>query len=171
MTTAALVAAFAATGLPASATELRLGIYDHNTSAFGSRLETKKPDINVELLLPSPDVLGFLWAPRPAVGANINTGSGTSIYYAGLTWTWDFAPSFFLEGHFGGAAHDGETKKLVPRKLRLGCRVMFHEYVSLGYRISDSASIMATVDHMSNASLCDHNPGLTSAGVRFGYSF
>ncbi|WP_081449527.1 acyloxyacyl hydrolase [Rhodomicrobium vannielii] len=30
---------------------------------------------------------------------------------------------------------------------------------------------MATIDHMSNAGLCDTNRGLTNAGVRLGYKF
>jgi hypothetical protein len=45
---------------------------------------------------------------------------------------------------------------------------LFTEY-RIGVDVTESISIMATVDHMSNADLCDENQGLTNAGVRVGY--
>lgn len=177
-TAAAAAGALVAMSMPASAgddwiDEVRLGVYDHNTPAFGTRHETSNPDINAEALFNSPDWLSWAFAPRPIVGANISTGGGTSIGYAGLAWTWDFTPSLFLEGSFGGAIHNGHTSEPTGSRDRnnYGCRVMFHESASLGYRLTSSTSVMLTVDHMSNASLCDSNPGLTDAGVRLGYAF
>ena len=154
--------------------EVRLGVYEHNTPMFGTRHETNSPDLNAEALFKSPDWLSWAYAPRPIIGANINTGGGTSIGYAGLAWTWDFARSFFLEGSFGGALHNGHTSGPsggVRDRNNYGCRVMFHEGASVGYRFDSHVSVMFAVDHMSNASLCSTNPGLTDAGVRVGYSF
>lgn len=151
--------------------EVRLGIYDHNTSLFGSHHETNDPDINAEILFKSPSWLEWAFAPRINLGANINTGGGTSIAYTGLTWDYDFTDAFFVEGSFGGAIHNGETDTQTASKLNLGCRVMFHENASLGYRITANSSVMLTVDHMSNASLCSSNPGLTDVGIRYGYRF
>jgi lipid A 3-O-deacylase len=151
--------------------EVRLGLYDHNTDLFGTRHETDSPDVNAEVLFKSPSWLAWAYAPRINLGANINTDDGTSIAYTGLTWTYNFAEAWFVEGSFGGAIHNGETDKQTASKLDLGCRVMFHENASLGYRVTANSSLMLTVDHMSNASLCSSNPGLTDVGVRYGFTF
>lgn len=151
--------------------EVRLGIYDHNTDLFGTRHETDSPDINAEILFKSPSWLDWAYSPRINLGANVNTDDGTSIAYTGLTWTYDFAPAWFVEGSFGGAIHNGETSKQTASKLDLGCRVMFHENASIGYRVTENSSLMLTVDHMSSASLCSPNPGLTDIGLRYGFRF
>ncbi|MCE9648547.1 MAG: acyloxyacyl hydrolase [Parvibaculum sp.] len=176
--TLAAAAACALVGLNAPAMagdgpvdEVRLGIYDHNSSLFASRHETSNPDINAEILFKAPSWLEWMAQPRINLGANINTGNGTSIAYTGLTWDYNFTEAWFIEGSFGGAIHNGETDKQTASKLDLGCRVMFHENASLGYRVTANSSVMLTVDHMSNASLCSPNPGLTDIGIRYGYTF
>jgi lipid A 3-O-deacylase len=58
-----------------------------------------------------------------------------------------------------------------PEENRYGCRANFHENFSLGYRLTESVSVMATIEHMSNLHLCDYNEGLTNAGVRLGFNF
>ncbi|HEX7775666.1 MAG TPA: acyloxyacyl hydrolase [Parvibaculum sp.] len=151
--------------------EVRLGVYDHDTNLAQSRHETSDPDINAQVLLKSPDFLSWAWAPRPLIGANINTGNGTSIAYLALAWDYSFTDALFVEGSFGGAIHNGETDHETPSKLDLGCRVMFHETASLGWRFDEHNSLMLTADHMSNASLCSPNPGLTDIGVQYGYKF
>ncbi|MGB3811195.1 MAG: acyloxyacyl hydrolase [Parvibaculum sp.] len=151
--------------------EFRIGIYDHNTNLFATRHETSNPDINAEFLVSSPSWLAWAGSPRPHIGANINTGNGTSIAYTGLTWAYYFTDAFFIEGSFGGAIHNGETSHQTASKLDLGCRVMFHENASLGYHVTANSSIMLTLDHMSSASLCSPNPGLTDIGVRYGFTF
>ncbi|HUD51596.1 acyloxyacyl hydrolase [Parvibaculum sp.] len=177
---AALAAtAFMGVSAPASATdnwidELRVGVYDHASDAFGSSHETNNPDINAEALFASPDWLSWAGAPRPMIGANLNTGGGTSIAYAGLAWDYYFTDAIFVEGTFGGAIHNGETSgNNGPDRDRMnyGCRAMFHESASLGYNFDGHSSLMLTIDHMSNASLCDENPGLTDIGVRYGFKF
>jgi len=152
-------------------TEFRLGIYDHDSKLFASRHETNSPDVNLEALFRSPAWLAWAGAPRPRIGATINTGHGTSIGYAGLAWTWDVTDMFFLEGGFGGAVHNGELNNTAKRKRAFGCRANFHENLSAGFRINESNSIMLTVEHMSNASLCDENQGITNIGLRYGISF
>jgi lipid A 3-O-deacylase len=48
---------------------------------------------------------------------------------------------------------------------------MIHESASIGYRLKQNVSFLFTVDHMSNASVCDANPGPTDAGARLAYMF
>tara|TARA_R110000824_G_scaffold118960_2_gene271493 strand:+ start:112564 stop:113100 length:537 start_codon:yes stop_codon:yes gene_type:complete len=151
--------------------EVRVGLYDHDSDLLRDRIETSDPDVNIELLFKSPSWLQWMAQPRINLGANINTGDGTSIAYTGLVWNYDFTETLFIEGGFGGAIHNGETDIQTRDSRNYGCRVMFHENVSLGYRITPNSSVMLTMDHMSNAGLCDNNPGLTDVGVRYGYKF
>lgn len=151
--------------------EMRVGVYDHNSNLTGSRYETSDPDINLEVLFKSPEWLQWMAQPRINIGANVNTGNGTSSLYSGLVWDYDFTQTFFIEGGFGAAIHNGETNVKTATKVDLGCRVLFHENVSLGYRVTANSSVMLTMDHMSNAGLCDPNPGMTDVGVRYGYTF
>ena len=59
--------------------------------------------------------------------------------------------------------HADETWRHVANQLRGAA--------SLGYRLTPTWSVMATVEHYSNAGLCAHNRGLTSFGLRMGYTF
>ncbi|MDO8288155.1 MAG: acyloxyacyl hydrolase [Parvibaculum sp.] len=151
--------------------EIRMGLYDHNTDLMGSRHETSKPDVNLEVLFNGPSWLQWMAEPRIHLGTNLNTGSGTSSAYTGLVWDFNLTDSLFIEGSFGAAIHDGKTDRETPNNLDLGCRVLFHENASIGYRITPNTSVMVSVDHMSSAALCNPNPGLTDVGVRLGYSF
>jgi lipid A 3-O-deacylase len=155
--------------------EVRIGGYYHGIG----NPERDTADVNIEVLtrkvwIPSdPD---YAWlAPRLHAGGTINTSNhGTNYGYAGLTWTWDdlLFKRTFAEFSFGGAFHDGYTGLYAPfDRAKLGCVALFRESGSLGYRFDDHWSVMATIEHISNGGLCDENRGITSAGLRLGYSF
>lgn len=173
---AALAAApFICVTSPASAegmlTELRIGVLDHDSDLLRERHETSDPDINLEARFASPDFLSWAFSPNPLIGANINTGSGTSVAYAGLGWTFFLTEGIFTDFTLGGAVHDGNTSGFSTDSRNYGCRFGFHESFSLGYSFDGHNAIMASIDHMSNASLCDHNDGLTNLGIRYAYKF
>ena len=136
-------------------------------------------NINGEVLFAKPfttaDLFTSYFVPRPHVGASINVNGMTSFLYAGLSWTVDIGPAFFVEASLGGAVHNGNTQSnlaLVPRdRNALGCSPLFRESASVGYRFTPNWSIMATVEHLSNAGICAQNRGLTNVGVRLGYTF
>ena len=140
-------------------------------------------NINGEILFAKPRVsLDPFWqafVPRPTVGGSYNFNGRTSYAYIGATWTADLFPEtldrrLFIEGFFGGAAHNGHTgeKSLVNLRFNaLGCTPLFREAAALGWRITEHWSIMATVEHMSNAGLCVNNRGLTNFGGKIGYTF
>ena len=151
--------------------EVRIGVLDHDTGLIRKRRETASPDINAEVLFPSPKILDWAWSPRPLVGATVNTGGGTSLGYAGLGWNFDLGNRFFFDASLGGAIHNGETDKATSSSRDYGCRVLFHETFSLGYDLGQHHSLMATFEHMSNAYLCDANDGMTDIGLRYGYRF
>src|SRR5213078_3084961 len=114
-----------------------------------------------------PAEFAFL-VPRPHFGAMINTHNRTSYGYAGFSWTFNLLPKLFIEPFFGGAVHDGKLTTADPTWNALGCRVLFHDGISLGYRLTESWSIMGTFAHISNASLCGRNVGQNNFGARLG---
>lgn len=150
--------------------EVRLGIMAHDAGVFGVRKEDGV-DGNVELLFESPAILEAIWAPRPHIGLNLNFGGDTSQAYAGLSWSWMPVERWFVEFSFGGAVHDGKLSTLDRDRKELGSRVLFRESLSLGFHIDRNHSVMVTLDHISNANLADHNEGVDTLGLRWGYRF
>src|SRR5262245_45784690 len=108
----------------------------------------------------------FFLRPRIHVGASLSP-DGVNQIYAGLTWEHYITSRFFFEGSFGAAAHDRETSG--NDNDSYGCTVNLRESASIGVELTEHLRLMATVDHMSNAGLCDGNQGLTNAGLRLGY--
>lgn len=154
--------------------ELRLGGYYHGIG----NPERRTADVNAELLTRTlwiasdPD---YAWlVPRLHVGGTVNTAGRTSYAYAGLTWTWEnlIWRGAFAEFSFGVAFNNGHTGRFAPLDhAKVGCVALFRESASLGYRIDEHWSVMATIEHVSNGGLCNFNRGITSAGLRIGYSF
>jgi hypothetical protein len=110
--------------------------------------------------------LNFLLTPRPDIGTTI-ASHGTDEFYWGVTWDVKLFGPLFVEGTFGGAANDGPADKLGYPSY--GCTLNFREGASLGWELSENWRVLGIIDHMSNANLCDHNRGLTNAGIRVGY--
>lgn len=111
--------------------------------------------------------------PRVHAGAIVSTTGDASQLYAGFTWTIDLTDRIFLDLGFGGALNNAELSKSSPasQKPAVGCHVLFHESLSAGYKVTENWRILATVEHSSNADLCDDNNGLTYAGLGVGYKF
>lgn len=161
--------------------ELRSGLFFHSVdrappgSFLGFLDTTRLQDANVELLFTPFDLGNFNWIGdiRPHVGATINFGGLESQVYAGLSWTWYiFDGPVFIEGTFGVALHNGAATGAVYPARNLGCSAMFRESASIGFDITEQASIMATVEHSSHAGLCGpQNEGITNLGVRLGWKF
>jgi lipid A 3-O-deacylase len=138
--------------------------------------EKGSANLTGEILFAKPftpaDLFTSYFVPRPHIGGSLNFDGRTSFAYAGLTWTVDITPRFFIEGSFGGAVHNGETGRIVPLdRNALGCSPLFRESGSVGVRLSANWSVMATIEHLSNAGLCAQNRGLTNIGARIGYTF
>ncbi len=151
--------------------EVRVGLLNHEMSLLRNDTQEDGVDVNVEVLFDSPDWLEWAWSPRPHVGATIAThDDATSFIYTGLTWDYNFWGPMFVEGSFGFALHDGETG-LSTVSNELGCTWNFHESASLGYDVTEAHRVMLTFEHISNASLCSENEGISNVGVRYGYKF
>ena len=150
--------------------EVKLGLLAHDVPIGGDSREAGL-DVNGEVLFVSPDLFAPLWAPRPHLGVTVNTDGKNSYAYGGLTWTTNLPASFFADLGLGGAIHDGPDVSAQEHHKGLGTRVLFHESVEFGYRLSEQHSIAAFLDHISNADLAKTNPGLTNLGLRLGIAF
>lgn len=111
-----------------------------------------------------------LLRPRLNVGAMVSTTGEASQLLAGATWTVDLTESLFVEVGLGGAFTNASLDGSDPGP-QVGCSLLFHESIAAGVRIDQHWSVVATVEHSSNANLCDENDGLTYAGIGIGYRF
>ena len=120
----------------------------------------------------SPDPLWNALLPRPDIGFTASFAGKTSEAYAGVAWDYNITDRVFAEAGFGGSVNDGHAGNNVPAGYSaIGCNESFRESGSLGYRLTQNWSVMGTIEHMSNAGLCDRNRGLTNTGARIGYAF
>ena len=150
--------------------EAKLGVDAHDIT-LGGKHQEPGADINGELLFTSRALLSAIGRPRPHFGIAVNTAGATSYAYFGLTWTATVLDRAFISGALGGAVHDGEINAEKPDRKQLGSRILFHEYVEAGYRVTPVLSLSVFLDHMSNADLARHNAGMTNIGLRTGFKF
>jgi len=158
--------------------EIRLGVLKHSAAISTNTPKEKGVDGNIEVLFTSPDWLGWMWSPRPHIGASFNASSDdTDQVYSGLTWEWNPLGDFFIDASLGFSAHNGRlhvdgADEDSGRRREFGCKVLFRESVELGYRIMKRHSVSLIWDHISHGGLCDdENEGMDNAGVRYGYRY
>lgn len=150
--------------------EVRIGVLAQNVEGSGVEhgLDLNGEVLFVSPLAPSGDPLrDALLRARPHLGGTWNADGMTSKAYFGLTWKLPLLERVYFESSFGGAVHDGSLDE--PGEAQYGCRWNFRESASLGFDVDAKWTVLLTVDHMSNANLCEQNRGLTNAGVRVGY--
>lgn len=154
-----------------SVDEVRFGVFKQ---AVDDAPGEGGPALNMEVLfgrLPGHydnSVLNLFLTPRLHLGTTLAFGK-TDEFYWGATWDVKVMGPVFFEATFGGAAHDGPLDE--PHHASYGCQVNFRESASLGFALSPDWTLMATVDHMSQAGICQPNRGLTNAGLRLGYKW
>ena len=156
-----------------SVSQIKVGVLRNDVRGLDLHHHYEKGNnINIEALF--PELSGSFWDlvfnPEPAFGLNINTYGATSHIYGGINWTIHMG-QFVLEPQLGGEIHDGKTKHSSIKKHALGSRILFHESLSFGYKITDKLTGYLTLDHASNARITQPNPGITSVGLRIGSRF
>jgi hypothetical protein len=152
--------------------EARLGVYEHELGG----VEGGSADISGDVIFGNVAVSTDHWwdfvTMRGHLGGTYNTNNMTDGIYAGPIWTIALTKQVFIEGSLDGAWNDGVTNGVKPPgRAGMGCHYSFHESASIGYNITEHWSVMATVEHYSNLSLCDANHGITNVGARVGYTF
>jgi lipid A 3-O-deacylase len=122
------------------------------------------------------DRIANAFVPRFHIGSSLNL-NGTAFAYAGASWTFDLSDQVFVEAALGAAVNNGKSRGVVPTdRLNLGCDMGARGAASVGYRINDRWSLIATLEHFSAAgcssSVAAGSPrGPANIGARLGYSF
>lgn len=151
--------------------EVRLGLAAHDPWSP----ERGAADIQGLVLFAKPVTIeGALdpLLPRFQIGGAVNTDRKTSHVHAGFNWTFDVTRKVFVEASLGGALHDGKTARPAPAdRNAMGCSGAFRESLGIGYRLDGNWSVVASLEHLSNAGLCKNNRGLTNLGMSVGYRF
>lgn len=98
---------------------------------------------------------------RPIIGA-FGTSKGGAYGYAGLNWDVALIPnSLYIVPNFSvGAYHDGAGKDL-------GGALEFRSGIELDYQFQNQHQIGVALNHISNASIYNHNPGEESLLVTY----
>ncbi len=164
--------AYAAPAQPLSSivSEVRIGGFRAGSrQRRGQAPGFSKANVNGEILFAKPQVSADpFWqafVPRPTVGGSYNTGGGPATlsrrHLDRRLFPETFGRRVFLDGFFGGVAHNGYTgpKAQTPYGFNtLGCSPMFREAAALGYRLTEHWSVMATVEHMSECRALREQP-------------
>lgn len=150
--------------------EIRGGVYAHDIS-FWSFHRENGVDINGEVLFVSPSFLEAVWAPRPHLGATVNTDGNTSHAYGGLTWEYDLPADFFIDANLGLSVHNGHLDTDNDKRKSLGSPVLFRVGGALGYNLTEKWNVSIQYEHMSNAYIANPNEGMDNVGLRIGYRF
>jgi len=151
--------------------EVKAGLLYHDMDHMwsGSRREDGV-DFNGELIF-APKFAFLGGAFRGALGASLNSNGDTSKAYLDLRYMYEFLNGIFLSAGSGGAVHNGDLTGGDPDKKALGTRFLFHTALEGGYRFAAHHAVSVYFDHISNAGLADHNQGLDTLGLRYGYRF
>ncbi len=151
--------------------ELKLGVLGHDVDGLWSGSSRENGiDFNLEAIL-APSLKLFGGALRPASGVSVNDSGNTSKIYCDVRWQYDFKMRLFMILGMGAALHNGATDTSATNMKALGSPLLFHIPLEFGYCFSPNYSISVYFDHISNAYQSEHNEGLDTLGVRFGYRF
>ncbi|MGE0753396.1 MAG: acyloxyacyl hydrolase [Variibacter sp.] len=155
--------------------EARAGFFFHDRLSPGP--ESNTYDLHGALVTPR------LWTgeggpwdvllPRLQVGGFLNLSGRTSAAFVDALWTIPLKGPFFAEIFVGPSIHDGSLRSTATMA-GLGCRMLVHAGASVGMRLSEHVSVLATYAHMSNAkslSDCPQNQGLDNIGLQIAHSF
>lgn len=163
--------------------ELRAGVmlHDVETSYMNPLLAlpesidfSKWQNLNLEILFRPPDAEWVHWLGSPRIGLEASLNFAGKESYARLASVWHipiFDTPFFYEPMLGATVHDGILRDAPADRRNLGCRFLFQYGFNLGANLSESATVMMTVEHSSHFWLCgaDTNDGINRAGIRMGF--
>jgi len=162
--------------------ELRFGVLSHDVR-FPSRHKMHAPDpftnryegginLNPEVVFTSPDFLDIIYAPRPHLGATLNSAGDTSSLYGGLGWDARWENGTFIEGFWGLAVHNGSLREGNTTSIEFGSPVVFRLGEEGGWRWADTHGISFIWEHMSHADkYSSKNQGIDSLGLRYSYTY
>ena len=169
--------------------EGRFGVMAHNACIEITTCDNadKEDGVNLsgQLVFASPDILRWVFSPRPYLTASVNTAGDTSYAGGGFEWAWRFADRWSLEPGVGYVLHDGEhldnpypasdlrRGPFQESELLLGSRDLFLLSASLTRDITPAWGVQLRYEHLSHGQIIGEgrNQGLDELGVRLNYRF
>ena len=106
------------------------------------------------------DLFTSYFVPRPHVGGSVNFDGQTSFAYAGLTWSFDIAPRFFVEAAIGGAVQNDGTNPFEAAFTgpdRSAARRSFARQESSACGSARQLERHGDLEHMSDGGACSAN--------------
>jgi hypothetical protein len=154
--------------LPAHAGELFGGLYVHD---IDSPLTKSGIENGMDVQL------GYRWASigktpiQPYVFGTVNTSGETHYAVAGLSAK--FGGRIYIRPGLGLAVHSGDAQDFedpFDDDIEFGSTVLFAPELGIGFAINESASVEASIVHLSHAQFFGgQNPGIDNVGVRFNW--
>ncbi len=181
-----LSAAFPLPALSGPVAEARIGLTQHNTCILDCDNANKEdgPNVSAEITWRSPGMLRPLAAPRPYLGASLNTAGDTSLVGAGLVWNVKLAGSWSLEPGLGYFIHNGALTFPFPQgdprnnpftssHVLFGSRDLFRTSLAINHDLSQRWGAQLIFEHYSHGQILGdgRNQGLDNVGVRLRYRF
>ena len=182
MSSAALIAPAAS----AQIESVRLGVMKHNICVTDCKNADKESGVNIngEVRFDSPELLGFLFSPKPYVMASVNTDGNTSYAGVGLQWDIPLGEQWRLEPGLGYVVHDGTVNNPFPAGTQqavdysadhvlLGSEDLFRTSLALTWNFTDTWGVQAIYEHLSHGQILaeGRNQGLDEIGIRFVWTF
>ena len=175
---------------PAAATEVQLGVAEHDSSILGltgSSGKERSVALVGGVVSPKIEALDFVLAPRAYVGGAVNLEGETSYGGAGLLWRQGVGDALYVQGQFGLVVHDGtldierpQSPAEVPAfearnstEIEFGSRALFDIQIAGGVELTESWGAELFWQHLSHGKILSSGPneGLDSWGVRGVYRF
>jgi hypothetical protein len=155
--------ALATTG--AKASDLWVGLYQHDISIAQVRFETGQ-DLKAGWIGDRIDGLRVIGRPSPHVLISKSLNGGTNYAAAGLDWR--FGSTLYVRPGIGIAVNDGPRRAYRKgRRADLGSPVTFEPELAFGWRLSPRLALEASWIHLSHATLFSRqNRGMDSWGLR-----
>jgi lipid A 3-O-deacylase len=166
--------------------EFRIGVLVHDVNVTGNGAGGKEDGINlnVEVVMASPEFLSWAWSPKPFVNLSLNSEGLTNFGGAGLAWSHDFGDVIYGEIDFGLVIHDGITDLppnpadpqrilLDSTRVILGSDVLFRTVFGLGVHMNENWDGAVVFEHLSHGQILasGRNEGLDNIGIRFSRKF
>jgi lipid A 3-O-deacylase len=158
-----LIVAAALASSPASAGELFGGVYLHDVKT-PLDLSGIERGVDLQLGYRGGRIAGTPF--QPYVFGALNSAGQTS--YAAIGLSAKFGGRFFIRPGVGLAIHDGSAARYYREdRIAFGSRILFEPELGIGARLTNRASVEASIVHMSQAQLFSReNPGIDNIGVR-----
>ena len=150
---------------PVHASDLWIGIYQHDVTLSSTKFETGQ-DFKAGWIGEPTSFLSAIGRPSPHILVSASLNGSTNYLAAGLNWR--FGHELYVRPGIGIAVHDGPDHAVRNgRRVDLGSPVLFEPEIALGWQLSDRIALEASWIHLSHGTLFSRqNRGMDSWGLR-----